>query len=74
MEAGEMMAASKAFWHAFPNPACFPPRIPNKALAVLRDFKELQGPSDRSIFRRRDGNEFPNPGHHRADRGDRQTP
>jgi EAL domain-containing protein (putative c-di-GMP-specific phosphodiesterase class I) len=38
-------------------------------LQASRSFQQ-----DRSIFRRRDGNEFPNPGHRRADRGDRQTP
>jgi predicted signal transduction protein with EAL and GGDEF domain len=44
------------------------------SLSHLQAFPLISTRSqDRSIFRRRDGNEFPNPGHRRADRGDRQN-
>jgi hypothetical protein len=39
MEAGGMTAASKAFWQAFPNPACFPPRISKESFAGFVGFQ-----------------------------------
>jgi hypothetical protein len=39
MEAGGMMAASKAFLQAFPNLACFPPRISKESFGGFLGFQ-----------------------------------